>query len=57
MGRGREMMKSFVLNERGQGLVEYGLILMLVALVVIGGLTLLGGNVAAFFTNASNLFQ
>ena len=51
------MMKCFVQNECGQGMVEYGLILMLVALVVIGGLTLLGGNVAAFFTNASNLFQ
>ena len=37
-------------------LVEYGLILMLVALVVIGGLTLLGGNVATFFTKASNAF-
>ena len=31
------MMKCFVQNECGQGMVEYGLILMLVALVVIGG--------------------
>ncbi|MPM84298.1 hypothetical protein SDC9_131369 [bioreactor metagenome] len=51
------MVERFVLNERGQGLVEYSLILMLVALVVIGGLSLLGGNVTAFFKNASNLFQ
>ena len=51
------MLKCFAYSERGQGLVEYALILMLVALLVIGGLTLLGGNVAAFFTNASNLFQ
>ena len=51
------MMKSFVQNERGQGLVEYALILLLVALVVVGGLTLLGGNVGAFFTNASNIFH
>ena len=51
------MMKRFVYNELGQGLVEYSLILMLVALVVIGGLTLLGGNVATFFTNASNVFH
>ena len=51
------MMERFVYSERGQGLVEYSLILMLVALVVIGGLTLLGENVAAFFTKASNVFH
>jgi pilus assembly protein Flp/PilA len=51
------MIKRFVANECGQGMVEYSLILMLVALVVIGGLTLLGGNVATFFTNASNIFH
>ena len=51
------MMERFVYSERGQGLVEYSLILMLVALVVIGGLTLLGGNAAAFFTKASDIFH
>jgi len=42
---------DYVLNEEGQGLVEYSLIIMFVALVVVGALTLLGTNVTAFFNN------
>lgn len=37
-------------DESGQGMAEYGLILALVAIVVIGALTLLGGGL-------SNIFQ
>jgi pilus assembly protein Flp/PilA len=37
---------SFVHNEKGQGMAEYGLILALVAVVVIGALTLLGGGIS-----------
>jgi pilus assembly protein Flp/PilA len=33
-------------NEEGQALVEYALILMLIALVTVGALTLLGTNVS-----------
>ncbi len=33
----------------GQGLTEYALILMLVALVAISGLTLLGGTLSSLF--------
>ncbi len=40
-------------RSRGQGLVEYGMIIFLVALVVIGILTVLGGKVASFY-NAVN---
>jgi len=36
-------------REEGQGLVEYALILVLVAIVVIAILTLLGGRVADVF--------
>jgi len=50
-------MKQFLLNEFGQGAVEYSLIILLVALVVIGGITLIGTNAAAFFTKASKSFQ
>jgi pilus assembly protein Flp/PilA len=32
----------FSLHERGQGMVEYALILVLIALVVIGTLTVMG---------------
>ncbi len=36
--------------QKGQGLVEYALILVLVAIVVIAGLTLLGGNINSFYS-------
>lgn len=38
---------------RGQGLVEYGLALVLIALVVIGALTVLGGSVGETFFKIS----
>ena len=47
-------MKRFLMNEEGQGLVEYGLIIALVAVVVIVGLTLLGGKANTLFTDISN---
>ena len=47
-------MKRFLMNEEGQGMVEYGLIIALVAVVVIGGLTLLGGQAKNLFSNISN---
>ncbi len=50
-------MKQFIFCEAGQGLVEYSLIILLVALVVIGGLSLLGNNVSTFFSNASKSFN
>ncbi len=37
----------------GQGLVEYGLILVLVALVCIAGLTVLGSTTNTFFNGFS----
>lgn len=38
-------------REEGQGLVEYGLIIALVALVAIAGLTVLGNNVNGLLNN------
>jgi len=49
-------MVEYVLNEEGQGLVEYGLIIMFVALVVVGAITLLGNNTFGFFNNFSNTY-
>lgn len=41
-------------GQNGQGLVEYALIIALVAIVVIGTLILLGPQIAAIFQNISN---
>lgn len=38
-------------DEKGQALSEYGLILALIAVIAIGALTLLGGNVSATLTS------
>jgi pilus assembly protein Flp/PilA len=39
----------FAKKEKGQGLVEYALILVLVAIVVIAALTLLGPTISGIF--------
>ncbi|MBO8128024.1 MAG: Flp family type IVb pilin [Peptococcaceae bacterium] len=41
-------------EEKGQGMAEYGLILALVAVVVIGALTLLGGNIKNVLNEVGN---
>ncbi len=41
-------------DERGQGLAEYALILALIAVVVIGAVTFLGGQIDAILTSIGN---
>ena len=41
-------------SEKGQGLVEYALILVLIAIVVIAVLTTLGGKTCNVFSSVSN---
>lgn len=48
------MLRSFFAKEEGQGLVEYALILVLIAIVVIGILTLLGGRVSQVFSKVNS---
>jgi pilus assembly protein Flp/PilA len=48
------MVRSFFTKEEGQGLVEYALILVLIAIVVIGILTLLGNKVSQVFSNIND---
>lgn len=46
-------MKKFLAKmkkEDGQALAEYGLILALIAVVCIGALTLMGGNISSLLT-------
>lgn len=44
----------FLAREEGQGLVEYALILVLVAVVIIAVLTLLGPQIANTFSQVTN---
>ena len=41
-------------REEGQGMLEYGLIIMLVALVVFSALTALGPQIAKIYNTAAN---
>jgi len=50
--RGEEML--FALKEKGQGLVEYALILVLVAIVVIAVLMLLGPIIGNVFSTIND---
>lgn len=45
------LLKLHLVDEDGQGLVEYGLIIALVALVVVAALTLVGGNLTQRFND------
>jgi pilus assembly protein Flp/PilA len=47
------MVRSFFAKEAGQGLVEYALILVLIAIVVIGVLSLLGNKVSQVFSRVN----
>jgi pilus assembly protein Flp/PilA len=49
--RGRWAWRHWCTGQRGQGLVEYALILLLAVLAVIGGLALLGPTLANIFSN------
>lgn len=45
----KERVRGAFKNEKGQGMVEYGLILALVAIVVIAALTLMGTSISDKF--------
>lgn len=47
-------VKNFVRGEEGATMVEYGLMLALIAVVCIGIVTTLGGSVLNTFTGANN---
>ena len=47
-------LAMFLKSERGQGLVEYALIIALVAIVLIDALNALQGQIGTVFTNIRN---
>ena len=49
----KELMKTFASEESGQGLVEYALIVVLIAVVAVAALQTLGGKVKGIFNDIS----
>ena len=47
-------VKSFARNEEGQDLLEYALLVALIAIVCIAAITMLGGNAADKFSTVAN---
>jgi pilus assembly protein Flp/PilA len=43
-------LKKFVKEEEAQGMTEYGLVLALIVVIVIGAVGILGGGITAKFT-------
>lgn len=48
------MLKTFLKNENGQGMVEYVLIIALIALLVVGGLAVLKTGLQLKYNDISN---
>lgn len=46
-----EMIKAALRSQKGQGMVEYGLIIALVAVVLIGALEAMGTGISGTFTS------
>ncbi len=52
--KGEKDTMLFILKEKGQGLVEYALIIVLVAIVVIAALMILGPIIGNTFSTINN---
>lgn len=50
----RTLVRHFIKDERGATMVEYGLILGLIAVVLIAVLTALGGDLKGLFQHAAD---
>ena len=49
-----KLFKSFLRDEEGAAMVEYGLLVGLIALVAVGAVTTLGSSVKTLFTNIAS---
>ena len=47
----KSLLVRFVREEAGQDLIEYALLVTLVALAIVGSATLLGGNLNTWYSN------
>ena len=50
------MLHGYFCKEDGQGVVEYGMILVLIMVVVVAVLTLMGGKVSTMFSTINSGF-
>lgn len=50
----KKMMNWLKNEESGQGMVEYGLIIVVVALIAVVGLKTLGDGLSTFFSNTKD---
>lgn len=50
------MLQHYFIKNEGQGLVEYGLILVLIMVVVVAIVTVLGINTSAMYDSLANMF-
>ena len=57
MLKGRVMFQQFIEDESGQTLVEYGILVALIALVVMVSVSILGERVGGTFENVSEVFK
>jgi len=48
------VLRAFVRNDEGQDLLEYALLISLIALVCVGAVTAAGSQVDAIFTKIAN---
>ena len=52
-----KIMKNLVMEEKGQGMTEYGLVLGVIAVAVVGILVLMRGQITQLFQGASDTLQ
>ena len=51
------MLLKFLLDERGQGTLEYGLILGLIAMIAVGALLLVGNDTNSSLSSSASKFN
>jgi pilus assembly protein Flp/PilA len=51
------MIQHFLVNDDGQGLLEYALIILLIAIAFIGALRLFGNKTNNMLTNEANVID
>ena len=54
MDRIRTMARKFVKSEEGIAVTEYGLLIALVAVLLIGVVTIFGSSISSWFTSKTN---